>query len=423
MRLALEKLWFLPLALGGAGLAAWAQSGDAATVPLAQHGVLARVLQACYGLVFYLWKTVWPADLSTLYLLRLPLDPARPVLVASACAVVALTAALWLARRRFPAGLAAWLCYALLVSPVLGFLQSGLQLAADRYTYLAAVPLSALAAAGLFALARAPGRAAPVLGGAAALVALLAGLTWRQTLVWKDSVTLWSRAVEVEPDNYIARLNLAESLQQQRDVDGALRHARVSVELEPGPVNAYARFHLGALHLSRGDFEAALATWRELLGIDPGNQLALGAVQRELLQRGRAAEAVAILEASYRRRPDLLWIGDELARLAVARGEPATAERLWAEALERDPAWRPALVGLARRLMEQGRLPEAEARLRAALAADPDEVPALVLLGRLHAARGRPGEAEEAWRRALALRPGHAEARGLLARLRQRSGP
>ena len=52
-------------------------------------------------------------------------------------------------RRRWPWAVAAAACYAIIVSPVLGLVQVGPQVAADRYTYLATLPFAVLAAGGL----------------------------------------------------------------------------------------------------------------------------------------------------------------------------------------------------------------------------------------------------------------------------------
>jgi hypothetical protein len=64
----------------------------------------------------------------------------------------------------------------LLVAPVLGFVQVGTQITADRYSYLACLPFALLAAAGMYQLARAVrmGRVGRRIGYTAA--GLVAGL-------------------------------------------------------------------------------------------------------------------------------------------------------------------------------------------------------------------------------------------------------
>jgi len=102
-----------------------------------------------YTASLYVWKTVVPVGLVPLYLLEMPLDPTEPRYVAAMALVVATAATLFVVRKRVPWLVAAVACYAIIVSPVLGFAQSGQQKVADRYTYLACMPFAVLGAAGV----------------------------------------------------------------------------------------------------------------------------------------------------------------------------------------------------------------------------------------------------------------------------------
>src|SRR5262249_46671696 len=110
------------------------------------HGILARMAQAFYGLVFYPIRTLLPFGLSNIYEFPRPFSPLATQFLVAAAGVLIITAILILLRRRFPAGLAAWACYVVIVAPVLGIAQSGPQLVADRYSYLSCLPLAILAA-------------------------------------------------------------------------------------------------------------------------------------------------------------------------------------------------------------------------------------------------------------------------------------
>ena len=133
-----------------AGLAAWyAQATGGAMHSYAEHDFSSRMAQASYGLVFYLWKTIWPTGLGPLYEI-----PHRTILmgamfwtslvVVAAVVVFAIRAAH--KRPAIPAALAA---YFVIVAPVLGCEQSGPQLVADRYSYLSCLGLAVLAGAAL----------------------------------------------------------------------------------------------------------------------------------------------------------------------------------------------------------------------------------------------------------------------------------
>src|SRR5205823_6609603 len=116
--------------------------------------------------------------------------PWRAKYVLPMIAVVAATALLVARRRRSPGALAAWSAYVALLLPVLGLAVTGMQIAADRYTYLSMIPASLLVAT---LIARHPWlRGTAAKASAAALLVALGALTFRQSGVWKDSITLWN---------------------------------------------------------------------------------------------------------------------------------------------------------------------------------------------------------------------------------------
>lgn len=308
-RLLLEKLPYLLLGLGAAALAAIAQRSGGATAALADHHWLERVLQAGYGVWFYLGKTVLPVALSPLYLIEEQRDfRDLPRYWVALVAAVGVTVAVFALRRRMPWLAAAWACYLIIVSPVLGLLQSGAQLVADRYSYVSCMPWAVLAGAGLALVLRA-GTGARAVGagaGAALVVLVLAALSVRQSAAWQNSVALWDQAVRAEPANYVAWTNRAnarlETLEASGDGGGLDERARAllrdaiadygrSIALAPGYGLAYASRgvarmaladHAGAVE----DFDAAI----ELVGRDPDMLLRRGLAHRAL---GHGEQALA----------------------------------------------------------------------------------------------------------------------------------
>src|SRR2546426_3935266 len=132
-----EKIPFVLLAAAACAVAVMAQSSVHAAVPLAKLSVPGRLAVSAYGLSFYLWKMVVPVNLSPLYELPRALSLVATPFLLSYGLVVAITAIVLALRRRVPGLPAAWLAYVVVLLPVLGLFQSGPQIAADRYTYLA----------------------------------------------------------------------------------------------------------------------------------------------------------------------------------------------------------------------------------------------------------------------------------------------
>ena len=160
------------------------------TQSLQDMPLLLRLLVSVHGLLFYLQKTLLPLYLSPLYPLSFQVTWIQLGMLIAGAGFA------WACRRRWPAFTAAALVYVVTVAPVIGIFQNGPQAAADRYTYLACLGWALLAGG---ALARWwPQRRilAPV---AAAWLAALAFLTWQQTSLWRDPISLWSQAAVVSP--------------------------------------------------------------------------------------------------------------------------------------------------------------------------------------------------------------------------------
>jgi tetratricopeptide (TPR) repeat protein len=156
-----------------------------------------RFAQAAYGICFYLAKTVYPVGLSPFY----PI-PEGMVLTAwpytiCVAAIAGVSVLLVRVRRRWPGLLAAFVSYLIFLSPNLGLIRVGDQIAADRYSYIASIALAVPLAYGLGRLVR-PGQPyRRVAGTIAAMCAILLGLTWltwSQCRVWRTTESLWSQA-------------------------------------------------------------------------------------------------------------------------------------------------------------------------------------------------------------------------------------
>jgi hypothetical protein len=143
----LEKLPFFIAALAAGVVALAAQHTAGALVSAETHDLTGRVIQGLYGISFYLVKTALPTNLAPLYEIPPDLHLFDWRVVFAAIIFLLCSLGFFLARHRWPAALAGWIAYLLLLAPVLGVAQSGLQLVADRYSYLSCLVWAILFAA------------------------------------------------------------------------------------------------------------------------------------------------------------------------------------------------------------------------------------------------------------------------------------
>jgi tetratricopeptide (TPR) repeat protein len=397
-----EKLPFAVPAIAFAALAAWAQAGLFATLKtLEQHGPLERLAQAFYGLAFYPAKTLVPISLGPFYQLPDRIDLLAPRFLLPTLAVIVGAVALLRGRRRFPAGVAAAAAYAITISPVLGLVQSGPQLVAERYSYLAGLPFALLAGAGVGAWARRRPRGAAI--GALVVVLALGALTFRQTEVWSTSRSLWAHTQKVRPDHSSGWLYLATL--EEEEAAGA------------PPAERVRRFEEACRLLEEGmarsddpKLPGALSTMLgRLADEDPARADSLRALSVEM-----AARALEEAAAQGDFHPRLLLTHGEAL---VSAGRPAAARAPLEDYVARQPGQAAGRIVLGRALIETGRPAEARRHLEEAIRLAPDDPGAWRWLARARGDAGDREGARQAAQRALRLAPGDPEVRALLQEL------
>jgi Flp pilus assembly protein TadD len=344
-RALLEKLPYAVLALA----ATLGEAGARRFASLERVGVPERASEAALAPFVYLYRTLWPAGLSPLDPLSLERETVLPALVIGVALLAIVSGLAYRFRRERPWLLTAWLAYLLLLGPATGLLPSGLQATADRYTYLPGVAIALVVGAGAARLWVDARNRGLWLALGVGVAAVLAGLTRQQVRFWRDSVTLWTHALEVNARNDVALYNLAHAVAEMGDSARAELHYRRLLELVPD--HDVGRRNLRLLEAARLECE--------------GNENAA---------RGRFAEAADLYSQALERDAARLHSrrsrGMALARLGrYDEAIPDLAQAAGASDAE------PEVAGaLAFALAASGRREEAAAALRKALARHPGDL-------------------------------------------------
>lgn len=395
VRAYLDKIPFISSAIYFAVKAKDAQGTALDTLKsLDEWGYLDRISQAFYGLFFYVYKTVWPADLIPIVQIPPNNDPLAARYVVAAVLVVAAAVGLILLRKRWPAGIVAAVCYLAVISPVLGIAQSGPQLAADRYSYLACMPWALVVGAGLLWLARdgtkhERSRAMLPVAGVATCVAIvaLAFLVRRQTRVWHDSRTLWEHTVEVDPQCVLARTNLGMLERQAGNVERAIEHYRAALAIDPDDYLLINNLAV-AIRTDPTRIEEAIDLLRHAVELQPKHADLHYSLASALDEAGYTDEALA-----------------ELAKCVKLKSGVAKYHRLFGTIYMRKHEWDAAEEHYKKALSIETRL-------------DPrglGVVNALDRLGRISLQKGLPDEAVRYFERILEIDPKNGDAKKWIA--------
>lgn len=414
-----EKLPFFVLS-AAAMTAGWAGlRAEGHLHGLGDYGWQPRVAQAAHSVLFYLAKTVWPSGLRPLYQAPAAYSLTAPRFALALAGTALFVGGLWAGRRRVPALTAAGFFYLLTLAPVSGLVRNGMEfLAVDRYCYLASLGVAAaLCAAVLAALRRARGAALAV---SAFVLAVWGGLSWHQTGVWRDSLTLWGRTLAEEPDSVVGHMNMAAALAEAGDFAGAAAHSARAVELQPDAPRAHEDLGAALLRLGRAsDAEKQFAAAAALDPTEPGPFYGRGLALEELGRHAESADslrrALALDDADAR-----AWFA--LGNSLLGQGRDDDARAAYERAVAVDPALARARINLAVLLLRRGRYEEAMVQDRLALRSREDAP--LALRGLLDArfsrgaSAGRAGRYRDAasdFRAVLAYDPAYPGAREALA--------
>ena len=294
---AIEKLPWIALSAASSVATYLAQSGAL------QEGIPLwfRIRSAAFSYIAYVGKMFWPSGLVAFYPYR---NVAVWEAVAAAGVVVGIAGLGFALRRSRPYLLIGWLWYLGTLVPVIGLVQVGGQAMADRYTYIPAIGIYMMLAWAAADLVTGHPRLKPAIAALAVLACGLSmALAWRQAGYWTNSETLFRHALDVDKDNYVARLNLGIYLGQSGRGPEAIPLFEEVLRQMPGDANVHNS--LGILLADRpGRLEEAISQFKAAVRLNPDYFEAHYNLATALSQiPGREAEAIAQFEAAQRIEP------------------------------------------------------------------------------------------------------------------------
>jgi tetratricopeptide (TPR) repeat protein len=421
-RLVIEKVPFFALALAVGIITIIVQQRGGAVQTLTAIPLSQRLANVPVAYATYLYKTIWPLRLAVLYPFPWKGVPAGKVL-ASLLLLAALSLLAIRQVRPRPYLLVGWLWFLGTLVPVIGLIQVGNQALADRYTYLPLIGVFIGVAWGLRDVANALSYGRQAAGWLSACALLACGvLSSVQVGYWRDGETLWTHAVAVTRENYIAHDHLAEVYLLQGDEDKVITHETEALRIRPGKVAAHV--YLAGLLSARGRFEEAVQHYQAAIKYGPpeaSTHLALGNV---LLRLQRFEEARDQYLKALERDPASADAVNNLGTLFMQRGQRDDALRCYQKALQLDPGSSLVHNNLGLLLLERNRLADAAEEFHQAIRLRPDYAAAFNNLGDIQFFRGQWRDAIDDYRQAVQHAPRearyHFSLASALRRLEQR---
>jgi tetratricopeptide (TPR) repeat protein len=371
IRLVREKIPFFVLSVSGvlSFCLAVERPGTAVSTEVVPVGL--RIANALVSYVSYASKTIWPCGLAVYYPYpeAIPIWKAAGVLLLVAGVSVLVVGAL----RKRPYAAVGWFWYVGTLVPVIGLYQAGLWPAmADRWAYVPLIGLLIIIAWGVGDLAgrwNLPG--AVVIVGAGTCLAALTVCTWVQVGYWRDGYTLFTHALEVTRDNYIAHYNLANVLLKRGEADKAVEHYKEAIGIHETYVDAY--YNLGIALAAEKRYGEAIVQYRTVLKLTKKEDYKkiLFRMAEALARSEQPDEALSYYDKALKYKPDDTEILNNYGLALVGKGKIDEAVTLYDRSLEIDPDSVELLNNLANALVKQKKFSQALVHFEKALSINP----------------------------------------------------
>ncbi len=264
------------------------------SVPCNFFVILNNSLIACYGLIFYLFKVVWPINLSIIY--NRP-EHFSPLIYLSPLLILILTAGVIYSKRYTEKIWAGFLFFFITIFPLLQLVPNMDQIVADRYTYIPYTGLFYIAgeffywiyikyASNIFRIL--------FITIFTLMIVILSMLTWQRCQVWHDSITLWNDVLEKNPRMYQALYNRACGYMDRGDYDKAADDYDFLLNHVPDASSLYGSIYnnRGYSYYKKGDYDRAIKDFNNAINLRENFSSAFNNMAKVYMDKGDYDRAI-----------------------------------------------------------------------------------------------------------------------------------
>ena len=257
-----EKVPFLLLTIASSIITFWVQNKAGAISSSEKLAFIVRGANAIVSYVAYLGKTFWPINLAVFYPYEYPLHLWK-VLISSIILILITLVVLYYIRK-LPFLFVGWFWYLGTLIPVIGLVQVGNQAIADRYTYLPSIGIAVMLAWVIPTLIKSEEIRKKILLPAGIVVLfILSVLTWHQCGYWKNSIELFSHALQITKDSSIVYNNRGNAYYKLGQYQRAIEDYDKAISLQPDYVRAY--YNRGTAYIKLGQYQRAIEDYNKTI--------------------------------------------------------------------------------------------------------------------------------------------------------------
>jgi Flp pilus assembly protein TadD len=369
-----EKVPFFLLAIASGIVAVLAQQSKGA-VNVNDFSFPQRILFACYGFISYIYKLIFPLNLSAYYPYPIKYGENIPIIYyAYLILFLGLAASVFYSLRFtkkifFGVGF-----FTATIFLVLQLFPVGSAIMADRYSYVPSIGVFYLAGEGFHLFMSKKSKMAAILLLTIAATILLSIKTFERSSVWKNDLTLWNDVIDQD-------------------------------QTSPLPYN-----NRGYYYLSVEKNNEAIKDFNKAIELDPDNAFAYNLRGMAYMRENRNKEAIDDFNKSIELNPDNAGAYDNRAWVFMNEGRNDEAINDFNKAIALDPGYAVAYNSRGVYFINQNRIEDAINDFNKAIALDPGYTEAYYDRGNASMLQKRYEEAISFYTKAIELKNNYAQA-------------
>jgi len=422
----LEKVPFFALGGISAIITVVSQTRTGGSTMPSEFGPMRIILVLCHNIIFYLYKIIWPVNLSSHYPFPKPLNLSQPMVLAGVIGTIILFLLLAISLRRTRAALTGWLIFFAAILPTMQIIGFSNVIASDKFAYLPSIGLLMIIASFLVWLCN--NKFSTLCRITAAVILLLAcaesTATRRYLTHWRDMVSLYDYMVNLTPEASSLHEMLGVALAADGKIDEAINQYNETLLRDPNDIDAH--YNLGNTLRDKGKFDQAVIHYEKALkaeteqlllayknrGPNDKTKIVGGAIHHVrnnlgnvLEKQGKIDEAIENYREAVKFKPDFARGYYNLGNALLSKGRTDEAADCYLKAVQIKPDFIEAHNNLANILESQRKFEEAVKHYRQVLKFDPYSAQAHSNISTALGALGKFDEAVGHLYEALRLKP------------------
>ena len=394
------------------------QTRTAGSILPTEVGIWRIPLILCHNIIFYLYKIIWPVNLSSHYPFPDPLSLFQPMVLTGVIGTCILIPLLLISLRWTRSVFTGWLFFFVAILPTMQIIGFTFTIASDKFAYIPSFGLLMVLTYFLCAFVRNQFHISYLRLKSFSSVAVIMfvlmlasaeSLSTRSYLIhWRDSVSLFEYMLSKAPNATPLLNNLGNAYCKLGRYQDATEAYKQVVNLLPDYAGAH--YNLGIAYSKLGRYQDAIEPFKQAIRIKPDYADAYSNLGNACLKLGHWQDAIENYKQAIRIKPGYIDVYYNIGQAFIGLGRYDEALRSFNQAVKINPGFAEAHYKIGIVYGKLGSFQEEIESYKKAVSIKPDFAGAHYNLGVACGVLGRHQEAINSFKQAVSIKPDFVEA-------------